>query len=211
MTAWAVWIGRIRAGTGRAVYQKPSCYHRDPPCHEPKRHWPRPSGSSVRATSALHRTRAQARLAEGARAGVAELSPAQGPDEGAAAQHGLRRGPLPEHRRVLEPRHGDVHDSGRRLHARLRLLRGAPWHADRARHRRARTRRPCDRDDGAPVRRHHVGRSRRPGRRRRPDLRGHDPSRPRLAPRVPDRGAHPRLPGSSRPRCAPCSTPAPTC
>ena len=125
------------------------CYHRDPPCHEPNR----PSVAPLRIIRARDispglAARAQARLAEGARAGLAELPPAQGPDEGAAAQHGLRRGALPEHRRVLEPRHGDVHDSRRRLHARLRLLRGAARHADRARRRRAGTRRPCDRDDG---------------------------------------------------------------
>ena len=37
--------------------------------------------------------------------------------------HGLRGGPLPEHRRVLGARHGDVPDPRRRLHARLPLLR----------------------------------------------------------------------------------------
>ena len=38
-------------------------------------------------------------------------------------QHGVRGRALPEHRRVLEPRHRDVHDSRRRVHARLRVLR----------------------------------------------------------------------------------------
>ena len=47
--------------------------------------------------------------------------------------HGLRGGPLPEHRRVLEPRHRHLHDPGRRLHARLRLLRGQDGAARRAR------------------------------------------------------------------------------
>ena len=39
------------------------------------------------------------------------------------AAHRLRRGPLPEHRRVLEQPHGDVHDPRQRLHPLLRLLR----------------------------------------------------------------------------------------
>src|SRR5439155_1552559 len=38
--------------------------------------------------------------------------------------HGLRGGALPQHRRLLEPGHGDLHDPRRRLHAGLRLLRG---------------------------------------------------------------------------------------
>ena len=38
--------------------------------------------------------------------------------------HGLRGGALSERRRLLEPRDRHVHDPGRRLHPRLRLLRG---------------------------------------------------------------------------------------
>ena len=40
----------------------------------------------------------------------------------ARAPHGLRGSQLPQHRRVLEPRHGDLHDPRRHLHAVLRLL-----------------------------------------------------------------------------------------
>ena len=47
---------------------------------------------------------------------------------------------MPEHRRVLESRHGDVHDSRRRLHARLRLLRGRARPARRRRSGRSRAR-----------------------------------------------------------------------
>ena len=67
--------------------------------------------------------RAEARVAQGARAGVAELPAAQGIDARARASHRVRGGALPQHRRMLAPRHGDVHDSRRRLHARLRVLR----------------------------------------------------------------------------------------
>ena len=80
---------------------------------------------------------AQARVAEGARARVAELPAAQGHDARPQAQHRLRGGALPEHRRVLAPRHGDVHDPRRRLHARVRLLRRAARQAGRTRPGRA--------------------------------------------------------------------------
>ena len=72
---------------------------------------------------------AQARLAEGARAGVGELSPAQGADALARAPHGLRGSQLPQHRRVLAPRHGDLHDPRRHLHAVVRLLQRHARHA----------------------------------------------------------------------------------
>ena len=48
---------------------------------------------------------------------------------------------MPEHRRVLEPRHGDVHDPRRRLHARLLVLRRGARPAGGGRHRRAGARR----------------------------------------------------------------------
>ena len=47
----------------------------------------------------------------------------KGLDARPGAQHGVRGGPLPQHRRVLGAAHGDGHDPGRHLHARLRLLR----------------------------------------------------------------------------------------
>ena len=51
------------------------------------------------------------------------------------AAHRVRGSALPEHRRVLAPRHGDVHDHGRRLHARVRLLQRHARRADTARRR----------------------------------------------------------------------------
>ena len=84
---------------------------------------------SIRSMATSHpadaeqRPRPEARVAQGARARVAELSAPEGADARAEPPHRVRGGALPEHRRVLEPRHGDVHDSRRRLHARLRLLR----------------------------------------------------------------------------------------
>ena len=65
--------------------------------------------------------------------GLAELSAAEGAHARAQAAHGLRGSALPQHRRVLAPRHGDVHDHGRRLHARVRLLQRHARRADRAR------------------------------------------------------------------------------
>ena len=113
-------------------------------------------------------------------------------------EHRLRGSALPEHRRVLAPRHGDVHDPRRRLHARLRLLRGAARQARAtldaaepgARRRRGRAR--CD----LQLRRHHLGRSRRPRRRRRvrSSPRRSGGSRARRA-GLPHRSADPRLPG----------------
>ena len=43
--------------------------------------------------------------------------------------HGVRGSELPEHRRVLEPRHRDVHDPRRHLHAFMRLLQRRARHA----------------------------------------------------------------------------------
>ena len=48
---------------------------------------------------------------------------------GARPPHGLRRGELPEHRRVLAPRHRHVHDSRRHLHPLVRhcnVVHGTP-------------------------------------------------------------------------------------
>ena len=63
-------------------------------------------------------------MAQGEGARLALVSQAQGSDARPEPPHGLRGSALPEHRRMLDPRHGHVHDSRRRLHTRLRLLRG---------------------------------------------------------------------------------------
>ena len=82
----------------------------------------------------------QARVAEGARAGLARtICGCKGLMRELEAAHGLRGSALPEHRRVLAPRHGDVHDHGRRLHARVRLLQRHARRAGRARSATSRT------------------------------------------------------------------------
>ena len=65
----------------------------------------------------------------------------------------------------------------------------------RPRPRRAAARRRRRRADGAAPRGHHLGQPGRPARRRRLDLRGHDPCDPRAGPGVRGRGPDPRLQG----------------
>ena len=65
----------------------------------------------------------------------------------ARAAHGLRRSELPEHRRVLAPRHRHVHDPRRHLHPLVRLLQRHARHAEaagRARAGQGRERHPRD-------------------------------------------------------------------
>ena len=54
-------------------------------------------------------------------------------DQRSRAEHGLSGSALPEHLRMLERRHRDLHDPRRDLHASLHVLRGRPWHAARSR------------------------------------------------------------------------------
>ena len=112
-----------------------------------------------------------------------------------AAEHDLRGGALPEHRRVLGPRHRDVPDPRRDLHPRLPLLLRQLRQAERA-GRPARAAPPrADREaDGAQARRRHVGRPRRRRRPGRGPLRGDDPRAEGEGARRVDRGAHPGLP-----------------
>src|SRR3989304_2535677 len=74
-----------------------------------------------------NRRGAKAGVAEGAGARQPELPPAQDPHARPDAPHGLRGGPLPEHRGVLGGPDRDVHDPGGRLSPPLRLLRRDPW------------------------------------------------------------------------------------
>ena len=60
---------------------------------------------------------------------------------GPRAQHGLRGGPLPEHRGVLGPAHRHDHDPRRHVHPGLRLLRRQDRPPDLVRRRRAAPRR----------------------------------------------------------------------
>ena len=132
------------------------------------------------------------------RAGAAgaRLRAAQGPDARARSPHGVRGGPLPEPRRVLEPRHGHVHDPRRRVHARLRLLRredGAARGA--ARPGRGAPRRRGRGAHGPASRRRHLGQQRRPPGRRRGRVRRDDRRDPRARPGLRGRGADPGLQG----------------
>ena len=93
-----------------------------------------------------------------------------------SAEHRLRGSQVSEHRRVLERRDGDDHADGRRLHARLPVLRGGHRQSARlARSGRARERRSFGRVDGPEVCRAHLGRPGRLGGRRSRSLRGGDP------------------------------------
>ena len=137
-------------------------------------------------------------MAQGARAWVGELPAAARHHARPQAQHRVRGCALPQHRRVLAPRHGDLHDPRRHLHARLHLLRGGARPAGNARHRRAAPRRRSRREDGAEVRGHHLGGPRRFAGRRRRYFRGDHPRHQAPAARVPRRSADSRLQGRAR-------------
>ncbi len=108
--------------------------------------------------------------------------------------HRLRRGDVPEHRRMLGGARGDVPHPGRSVHAPLRLLRrddGASRPGGRGRARADRVRGAAD---GPSVRRPHRRRARRPPGRRSSDLGHHDPRGPRGA-----------VPGAASRCCPPTS------
>ena len=96
-----------------------------------------------------------------------ELPGTQEPHARPHAQHRVRGGALPEHRRVLGAAHRHGHDPGRHLHPGLRLLRGqdrpAHWDDDG----RAAPRRGGGQPDGPGARGRDQRRARRPARRRR--------------------------------------------
>src|SRR6185436_15689021 len=60
-----------------------------------------------------HAAPAETRVAQGPRARIAGVSAAEIADARAEPPHGVRGGAVPEHRRVLAPRDGDVHDPRR--------------------------------------------------------------------------------------------------
>ena len=70
-----------------------------------------------------------------------QLPRPQGPAPRPEPQHGLRGGPLPEHRGVLGPAHRHDHDPRRHVHPGLRLLRRQDRPPDLVRRRRAAPRR----------------------------------------------------------------------
>ena len=102
---------------------------------------------------------------------------------------------MPQRRRVLGARHRDVHDPRRHLHAPLRLLQRQDRQADLERPARARARRALGRAHGPAPRGHHLRRPRRPPRPRQRGVRRRDRRDPPPGARMPDRGAHARLPG----------------
>ena len=80
--------------------------------------------SGARRPARVHQAPpAEARMAEGPRPRIGELSPAQGDDEGPEAEHGVRGCSLSQHWRMLASRHRHVHDPRRRVHACVRVLR----------------------------------------------------------------------------------------
>ena len=126
--------------------------------------------------------------------GRADLPPAQGDDRLRQPAHGLRGGQLPQRRRVLGARHGDLHDPRRRLHPALRLLQREDGRADLERPAGAAAGRQPGEDDGAAPRRRHLGRPRRPARLRGERLRRRDPLDPDAGAGLQGRDPHPRLP-----------------
>ena len=95
------------------------------------------AAASTRRGRRLHRAAPPPRLDQGAPAHRRQLPRAQGHPARPDAQHRLRGGPLPQHRRVLGAAHGHDHDPGRHLHPRLRLLRRQDRPADLERRGRA--------------------------------------------------------------------------
>ena len=117
---------------------------------------------------------AQARLDSRQGAGFARLRRDAADRASQRLAHGLRGGRLPEHRRVLGEEARHLHDHGRYLHARLRLLQRQDRVAGCARPGRARACRRGGRKTRAVACGRHVGRSRRSCRRRRGAFRGRD-------------------------------------
>ena len=101
---------------------------------------------------------------------------------------------MPERRRLLGARHGDLHDPRRHLHAPLRLLQRQDRQADLQRPARAAARRALGGEDGPPARRRHQRRPRRPARLRRPGVGRRDPLDPHAGAVVQDRVPDARLP-----------------
>ena len=98
----------------------------------------------------------QARLVQGPAPRQPEVPRAVEDDRRRGPAHGLQGSGLPEHRRLLGPRHGHVHDPRRHLHAPLRLLQRQDRQADLERPAGAAARGPQRRPDGPAPRRDHV-------------------------------------------------------
>ncbi len=136
-------------------------------------------------------------MAACARSGRRELSRPEGPDRAPAAAHGLRKRGLSQCGRVLESAHRHLHDVGQRVHAPLRILRGAERRAAAGGLRRAGARGRGRLADGSEVRGDHQREPRRSARRRRGAVRHGDSRHPAARSRMRRRGADSRFPGQS--------------
>ena len=110
--------------------------------------------------------------------GGQQLPRAEPADPRREPPHGLPGGRLPERRRLLGARHGDVHDPRRHVHAALRVLQRQDRQADVERPAGAAARRALRGADGPAPRGHHERRPRRPARLRRGRLGRRDPLDP---------------------------------
>ena len=126
--------GSVSRGTGTGLTDdRPDRSHRGPPA---------PSGKGAPAG---HAGPAQAGLDPRARAGDQGLCRDRGDRARERPAHGVRGGRLPQHRRVLGAEARHLHDPGRHLHARLRVLQRQDRDAGTARSARAAPRRGGDR------------------------------------------------------------------
>ena len=119
--------------------------------------------------------------------GSAWLPAPQAAGPGTGAAHRLRGGELPQHRRVLAPRHRHLHDPGRRLHPRVRLLQRRARPARPRRRGRAGPRGGSGADPRPRSRGRHVRRPRRSRGRGRRGLRRHHHRDPRAVAGLPHR------------------------
>ena len=149
----------------------------------------RPAAPSGKSPSAGPAQPAQAGLDQGQGAGFARLRRDARHRARPWLAHGVRGGRLSQYRRVLGKEARDVHDHGRHLHARLRLLQRQDRLAGRARCCGAGARRRRDRQARIGACGDHLGRPRRPRRRRRGAFRRRDPRHSRALSADHDRGA----------------------
>ncbi len=170
-----------------------------------------PSAPSREGASARRAGVEEAGLDPGEGAGVEGLCRDPGDRAGERPAYRLRRGGLPQYRRVLGEEARDLHDHGGHLHARLRLLQRQDRTAGPARSGRSPPCRAGDRETRAPPRGGDLGRSRRSRRRRRRPFRRRDPRDPRALPGHDHRGAHARFPAQGAARSKRWWPPSPTC
>ncbi len=141
---------------------------------------------------------AQAGLDPRQGAGLARLCGDAADREGERPAHRVRRGRLPQHRRVLGEEARDLHDHGRHVHARLRVLQREDRAARRARRKGAGACRAGGGEARPQPRGHHLGRPRRPRRRRRAPFRRSHHGDPRRDPADHDRSADAGFPAQGR-------------